>query len=97
MAPRNKNAFPTTQLLIPPYHKFHIADSRFGLHVREVGAGARLAIQKLRPHGQNLPKFQAFNPRHRQILFCAFLALCHFLSENNHFSNEKCHFYYFDI
>ena len=42
MAPRNKNAFPTTQLLIPPYHKLHIADSRLGLHVREVGAGGEV-------------------------------------------------------
>lgn len=37
MAPRNKNAFPTTQLLIPPYHKLHIADPRLGLHMRDVG------------------------------------------------------------
>ena len=43
MAPRNKNAFPTTQLLIPPHHKFHIVDSRLGLHMRDVGAGGEVS------------------------------------------------------
>lgn len=52
--------------------------------------------QKLHPNKQNLPKFQTVNPRHRQLLFCAFLALCNFLSRHSNFSIEKCNFYHFD-